>query len=95
MTFKNRILLCLPGKRRYLAGDTLENPQEELRGCADIARALALQAASGSVSPESLDLLAGKIEDAARMLDGERIERWVEVIRDANGVEREVHESMA
>jgi hypothetical protein len=83
--------LCLPGKQRYVAGDTLENPQDELHGCADIARALARQAASDPVSPESLDLLADKIEEAARLLDGERIERWVEVIRDDNGVEREVH----
>lgn len=76
-------------------GDTLESPQDALRGCADIARALALQAASGSVSPESLDLLADKVDEAARLIDGERIERWVEVIRDADGVEREIHEGRA
>ena len=75
-----------------MAGDTLESPQDELRGCAEIARALALQAVSGPVSPEALDLLADKVEEAARLLDGERIERWVEVIRDADGIEREVHE---
>ena len=73
----------------------MESPQEALRGCADIARALSFQAAHGSVSPESLDLLADKIDAAARMLDGERIERWIEVIRDADGVEREVHEERA
>ena len=73
----------------------MESPQEALYGCADIARALSLQAANGSVSPESLDLLADKIDDASRMLDGERIERWIEVIRDADGVEREVHEERA
>ena len=69
----------------------MENPQDELRGCADVARALALQAETGSVSPESLYLLADKIEEAARLLDGERIERWVEIISDADGTEREVH----
>ena len=69
----------------------MESPQEALRGCADIARALSFQAAHGSVSPESLDLLADKIEEAARLLDGERIERWVEIISDADGTEREVH----
>ena len=73
----------------------MESPQDALRGCAEIARALALQAASGSVSPEALDLLADKVEEAARLLDGERIERWIEVIRDADGTEREVHEDRA
>ncbi|MCI6548777.1 MAG: hypothetical protein MR874_08090 [Coriobacteriaceae bacterium] len=73
----------------------MESPQDALRGCADIARALALQAARGSVSPESLDLLADKVDEAARLLDGERIERWIEVIRDVEGIEREVHEGGA
>ena len=73
----------------------MESPQEALRGCADIARALSFQAAHGSASPEAPDLLADKIDEAARMLDGERIERGIEVIRDADGVEREVHEERA
>ncbi|MCH3956706.1 MAG: hypothetical protein LKI67_10180 [Olsenella sp.] len=73
----------------------MENPQDTLRGCADIARAIAQQAANGSVSPDALELLADKIEETARLLDGDRIERWAEVIRDADGTEREVHEAKA